>query len=155
MKCDKQKEGLEGEVSVLKSENEALKKDAIKQDKELSTAVAALKLRDEQYAAADQKLGKQVWKLMSSMMDVQAWKSKKVEKENAAKEAEIEKKEEENAKLIYKVQELLKDKELANEKQVNEVIALQKQLEQIGTEKAHIMDLMAGVERKLLWMTNH
>ena len=50
---------------------------------------------------------------MSSMMDVQAWKSKKVEKENAAKEAEIEKKEEENAELIYKVQELLKDKELA------------------------------------------
>ena len=56
MKSDKQKEGLESEVSVLKCENEALKKDATKQDKELSTAVAALKLRDEQYAAVDQKL---------------------------------------------------------------------------------------------------
>ena len=35
MKCDKQKEALEGEVLLLKSENEALKNDAIKQDKEL------------------------------------------------------------------------------------------------------------------------
>ena len=56
MKCDKQREALEGEVSVLKSEKEALKNDAIKQDKELSTAVAALKLRDEQYVAVDQVL---------------------------------------------------------------------------------------------------
>ena len=56
MKCDKQKEALEGEVSVLKSEKEALKNDAIKQDKELSTAVATLNLRDEQYAAMDQVL---------------------------------------------------------------------------------------------------
>ncbi|KAL5505755.1 hypothetical protein EMCRGX_G007247 [Ephydatia muelleri] len=56
MKCDKQKDVLEGEVSVLKSENKALKNDAMKQDKELGTAVAALKLRDEQCVAVDQEL---------------------------------------------------------------------------------------------------
>ena len=47
---------LEADVSMLKSENEALKTDATKQDKELTIAVAALKLRDEQYAAVDLEL---------------------------------------------------------------------------------------------------
>ena len=56
MKCDKQRDVLEGEVAVLKFENEALKNDAMKQDKELGTAVAALKLRDEQCVAVDQEL---------------------------------------------------------------------------------------------------
>ena len=291
MKCDKQKESLEGEVSVLKCENEALKNDAIKQDKELSTAVATLKLRDEQYAAMDQVLvglkdelnqlhttisalkadliarqdecevlKKQIAKdsekleecshLISDLsitlskekeekelvdtglkkaeasivtlhieleccraektiveqdrtritqeaqstlnaevekwqkelvlmeerlktkhnevanifeeketnlkhdLEVQARKSNELENKHAAKEAEMKKKEEENAELRHKVDELLKDKDLAKEKQVNEVVALQKQLEQIGTEKDHIMNLMAGVEQNLLSVTN-
>ena len=278
MKCDKQREALEGEVSVLKSEKEALKNDAIKQDKELSTAVAALKLRDEQYVAVDQVLvglkdklnqlhttisalkadliarldecevlKKQIavkleeyshhisdlsttlskekeekalvdtelkkaeasivtlhielercrsektileqdciqeaqstlnaevvkWQNQLVMMEERlnneiANKSEEkavletnlkhlevqaneLEKENAAKEAEIKKKEEENAELKHKVEELLKDKVLANEKQVNEVMALQQQLEQIRTEKDH---LMARVEGNLQQMTN-
>ena len=291
MKYDKQKEALEGEVSVLKCENEALKNDAIKQDKELSTAVATLKLRDEQYAAMDQVLvglkdelnqlhttisalkadlqdecevlKKQIAKdsekleershqisdlsttlskekeekalvdtelkkaeasictlyielercraektiveqdrtritqeaqstlnaevvkwqkelvLMEERLknkhnevanifeekavletnlkrdlEVQTRKSNELEEENAAKEAEMTKKEEENAELKHKVDELLKDKELTKEKLVNEVVALQKQLEQIGTEKDHIMYLLAGVERNLLSVTN-
>ena len=287
MKCDKQKEALEGEVSVLKCENEALKNDAIKQDKELGTAVATLKLRDEQYAAMDQELvglkdelnqlhttisalkadlvarqdecevlKKQIAKdsekleecshqisdlsttlskekeekalvdtelkkveasigtlyielehcraektiveqdrtritqeaqfalnaevekwqkelvLMEERLknkhnevanifeekavletnfkhdlEVQTRKSDELEDKNAAKEAEMKKKEEENAELKHKVDGLLKDKELANKKQVNEVIALQKQLEQIGTE-------IAGVKQNLLSVTN-
>ena len=294
MKCDKKREALEGEVLVLKSENEALKNDAIKQDKELSTAVAALKLRDEQYVAVDQVLvglkdelnqlhttisalkadlvarqdecevlKKQIAKdsekleecshqisdlsttlskekeekalvdtelkkaeesigtlyielercrvektiveqdrtritqeaqstlnaevekwqkelvLMEERLknkhnevenifeekavletnlkrdlEVQTRKSNELKEENAAKEAEMKKKEEENAELKHKVDGLLKDKEVAKEKQVNEVIALQKKLEQIGTEKDHIMNLMAGVEQNLLNMTN-
>ena len=47
---------LEADVSMLKSENEALKTDATKQDKELTIAVAAFKLRDEQCASVDLEL---------------------------------------------------------------------------------------------------